>query len=967
MTNYNASQVNGDGVNTSVQWTCFSKGAPGQPDFPNVAVTDLQINYCAGVLLAATLGRSAWETPLWAWDTYHPAPVTTINTNTTWNSDKFLTNSVIVKSGKTLTITTPNYAPQTVIHMPSESYIHVEPGGKLIVNNSKLTNSCQDCFWKGIEASGKSAQEIGWTNPRVQSPTNVATVIIQGGSVVEHARNAVCNYSEVAGQLDNVGGIIQVSNSTFRNNRRSLCWISYLAETSTGQPAADKSFASLCTFDIDDNWRGYANNMAFGTHASLDQVFGVSFYGNTFSNHSTFGANKGSGSGIHSYASQYKVVPACNAVAIPYPGGCPAANVVHNSFEDLTNGIYATGAMNFITFGGIGVDQATFNRNAVGVYFDGADLGSVLRSNFTIGNAFQACGPNCNQNIGIYAKDGAFSRIEENAFEGSGTREKLGVVAENTGVLTDKKVYKCSFKDLDYGGFAKGNNAKYGVNAYQRRGLLFLCNTFTGNDTDIVAYGTANTSFAALHPLHGTANEGTGNTFPTNGGVIRYFGPTTPQFYHNNGNTKPNSITGFLHYAVPNTPACPSLIPSGSGGSVAMAKIPSGQLEDYGGGLRSEIAAAATEMSALEAALDNGNTQSILESIDAATTEDPGEIYNFIMETSPYSSETVLRALVNKDVLSLEETVEVLAANPDVLRAPGFMDFLKNDAPSIFPEDALNELEEASNEVTERGESEVSVANHVSTAGQYFNVMSGDLAFDTSLVNADSLAAWYSVLPTAAARFAKAAVHSTLGQYEDADKTYAEVAEDLELTMQELAERMAYMRIDTLLRTMKTEGQHITSMMPTQLAMLESLMVAGNGRAAVTAGKLVAVANNNFIRSCVEGTVQTFYPTLRRAARGNRFGGSGGTAERPLTANRVDASPNPTSEAVTFQYYLPVHKGTVAIFVRDASGRNVFRRELEQTTGKVVWDVRTVSPGTYLYSVRDARRGLAEGKIVVKR
>lgn len=972
LTNYSSNDTSSYGINQSVQWACFSKGAPNRPDFPNVITTDLQINYCAGTLLASTLGRSIWETPLWNWDTYHPSPTTTITANTTWSGKKYLTGSVVVKSGKTLTISTPTGQPQTVIHMPSEGYIHVEPGATLIVNNARLTNACKDCFWKGIEAAGKTWQTIGTGNARVQSPQNVGTVIITG-STIEHARNAVCNYAEVAGGLDSVGGVIQVAGTTFRNNRRSLCWIHYEAQVpgSNFAPAADRSYAKLCTFDIDDDWRGYANGLAFGQHASLDRVYGVSFYGNTFTNHSTYGANKGAGNGIHSTASQIKVVPECSASMVAYPGTCPAANVVPNRFSNLHQGIYANGAMSFLSFGGVAVDSAMFDSVAVGIHFDGAELGSVVRSTFKVGNSHLCFGPQCNQNIGIYAKDGDFSRIEENKFTGVSalSRVRFGVVAENVST-GNNEVYKCKFEDLDYACFAKGVNGQIGNGANSYTGLSFLCNAYSGNDTDIVAYGhQTNANLLAIRQTQGTAAVGAGNTYPANGGVIRYYGMAHPQYYHNNGTSKPVSYVGFSLGPAYDPPACTSKMPTGSGGGGGgriSPKLAAGALEEMENNFLSNIAAAKNQFEELMTLLDGGATGEVLEKIESATSSNADKLYDLLLGNAPYSSEGVLRQAVIADVMSLEQTMDVLLAHPDVLRAPGFMNFLEKEAPSEFPGDALEALHEALPTITERGEAELVIGDHTDEAYRLLNQLSGDLAFDTSLDRTALLPGWYNAIPEPWAKLAEAAHHSTRGAYDEADSTYARMARDFTLTEQQSAELAATIRIDTMLRNLRTSGTPLAGMTSAQLALLTGIVEEQAGTASATAGKLLSIAMGAVPDNCIAAEVSPSVDLRRK--RGNRFAGTAAEGSpRPYTANRVDATPNPASETVSFRYYLPVRKGAVQLIVTDAAGRAVYRANLEGSEGQTGWDVRSLSPGTYLYSVRAAGRSLGEGKIVVQR
>lgn len=155
------------------QWECFNLG------LPSCAVMDMEINYCAGKLRIATFGRGIWESPLPGIVHY---PSTVISSGITpWNSDMWLQSSVEIKNGATLIIT------GHTIHMPKDGKILVRPGGKLVVDNATLTNSCDGCMWHGIQAEGSP------TLP--QTTANQAWVVIKNGSTIEHATEAVSNYT----------------------------------------------------------------------------------------------------------------------------------------------------------------------------------------------------------------------------------------------------------------------------------------------------------------------------------------------------------------------------------------------------------------------------------------------------------------------------------------------------------------------------------------------------------------------------------------------------------------------------------------------------------------------------------------------------------------------------------------------------------------------------------------------------
>ncbi|MBS1644502.1 MAG: hypothetical protein JST36_05630 [Bacteroidetes bacterium] len=477
--NPNAALVNG--VNPSVQWTCFNKGASGQPDFPNVLVTKLEINYCDGKLYASTYGRSIWSTDLLVDDPNSGSPIIgdivpeqteIISSNTTWSSDKTIYTGIRILSSAKLTINNTAGAAQTVINMPKNGAIVVDPGGELVVDGAKITNACGG-FWKGILVRGTPTQPQ--TNTSAQGIAR-----IYNGAVIEHARVGIANYGESVSSSNDAGGIIYASNSSFRDCRRGIVYAPYHSDVfRNNQPYY--GFIKGNHFDIDDEYRGENTNYPFSAHIITVGVIGISIYGNEFSNSSTQPHTAGVGYGISSWAAGFKVVPYCSV-----PASCSPSNYVHNTFSGLAIGINAhyglSSAANY-TF----VDYADFSNNGIGIYGSNGNSNQIYHSRFNLkedGNRFNNCA--CQQ--GIYLQNSPAFRIEENRFanlqsiQGNSNPCLTGVEIDNSG-YEDNDVYRNSFHGLSFGVHAANTNGN-GTYVF-RKGLQMICDSFLNNDIAI--------------------------------------------------------------------------------------------------------------------------------------------------------------------------------------------------------------------------------------------------------------------------------------------------------------------------------------------------------------------------------------------------------------------------------------------------------------------------------------------------
>lgn len=171
----------------------------------------------------------------------------TTNTNVTINT--FASEIVTIKSGTTLTVT-------STLYMAPDARIIVEPGAKLIVNGGTITSACPDEFWGAIFVMGNRNQ------PQTQQYQGYVEL---NNATIENARNAISTW--YPDDWNTTGGIIKATNTTFRNNLRSVEFLSY-------NNSNQGSFTN-CTFSWDENL--FAHEKSQLTHVTMYDVTGVEF------------------------------------------------------------------------------------------------------------------------------------------------------------------------------------------------------------------------------------------------------------------------------------------------------------------------------------------------------------------------------------------------------------------------------------------------------------------------------------------------------------------------------------------------------------------------------------------------------------------------------------------------------------------------------------------------------------------
>lgn len=510
-----------------------------------------------------------------------------------------------------------------------ESYLKIEPGGKLILrDDAVLTSYCVNEMWAGILLEGNR-------NAPQTNATQGVLEIINGGTI-EHARNAISVYGRDAnGDIDwnTTGGIVRASGANFYNNWRVAEFLSYERTGPTGNPLNNVSHFRNCTFQTTGVLRDGTSPLAFIT--MLD-VRNVSIAGNTFRSDLTASDPIiKRGSGIVSIDASYNVTGYCTA-PIQFGQPCPTADLIPNRFINLDAGI--------VTYHGsdvadIGVKDAEFTGCSYGVKVEGADFVEVVRSTFNIPSGSSQF-PYSFSNFGVYSRTGDGLKVEQNTFQssgvhGSGDGRNVGVGAYNHH-QTSANVYRNTFNGLETQTQSALDNSKLQVD----------CNQFTNSSQTIASLhhatgNIANQGTCLPNPKFPQANAFSGACDGVNVWQI-YRNPGAGVFEYNSydqtttgwdliGCTESNVAAVSQNCGPGNiSNACPSTINQG---------IP--VLRNTYNGLVSRI----TDNGQL---IDGGDTQGVLNYL--AGSSNPGQIKSYLLARSPYLSDKVLLAAIAKNL-----------------------------------------------------------------------------------------------------------------------------------------------------------------------------------------------------------------------------------------------------------------------------------------------------------------------------
>ncbi len=826
---------------------------------------------------------------------------------------------MVVQSG-TLTIT-------GTVRMAEDARFEVKPNAKLVIDGGTITRSsgCFDSRWNGIYVSGTSSSS------QTVNPTHFGTVELKNGAVVEHAKEALNNFGLTSGgSLDwgAFGGIIQATEATFRNNRRSAQFMAYTNTNSLGNPINDKGFFNRCTFTVDDDMTPGPGLYA---HISHWATRGVDVIGCHFENVRTAnGSPTGRGIGVYTLDAKLSVREHCASLP-PFGQPCPPKHTTPSTFTGLQHGVEATAGSV------VSVLNSAFVDNHRGVVLSAAE-GSTVRENTFSPGLF---GPTP---VGLYIDQTSSYTVECNDFDDAGTApladsdHRYGIQSWNTGVASP--IRHNTFTDLYVGAQASGSNRN--VNG---EGLQYLENTFDDNYVGIAVLPSGSLPNQGFRVVQGSFTVPAGNKFDAPTTLADIFNTSQPAYYCHHQCTMPGCTTtvwypdpqlGIVHV---NTSVNWSLWSCGAAGK---------SMVQYGDATQRQ----AEKEAELTALTDGGNTQQLLMHVTTTGHEADMEVYGTLMQRSPNLSEQVLLSAVERNAALPNAMLrDVLASNPQAGKSETVMTGLA-ERPQQLPEYMVWQVEEASRALSPMERLRAEVVQLASERKETADALVAGWLFpeDGQPVQRDSALALLTAKDDAHAHYRLALLHAEEGDAQAAAHHAERLGQLADGPGQEAAQRLSSLL--TLLASASADGRGMGRLNEGELALLAEL-AEGEDAAARRADAIVAFLNDSV----------RHYPVLplplvqqqRRAAP---------TMEG---MSSVNVFPNPGKEFITIDYSFEERSGDNLFEVMDMQGRTLLTQRLVGQRDQQVVDVRALAAGSYVYRVSQDGQTMRGGTFMVVR
>ncbi len=867
--------------------------------------------------------------------------------NITWNTPHFI-DTLIIEPGGKLTITEDCFFNEGGVAI-------VDTNAVLYVNYARLTTTCRN-MWYGIEVWGNYAESQFDYNDYCPQGR-----LILDGAIIENAEEAVRLWKPFDYHAS--GGYVIATNSTFRNNKRSLEGISYHNfDPQTQTPYRNFTRFENCTFSVDEEYHNYVPFLGF---ASLWDVEGVKFEGCDFYNNNKYiddtthinVDNLITGFGIYSIDAGYSVNSRCTSPTSP----CPPQSIDSSRFIHLEFGIHAKNTRSNNT---IDVENSQFYENITGVYTSALTQPSIVHNSFyvnvvdttdfvTFGGLYLD-----NYTTGFVVQENEF--LSSQGFNGTYLIEgtSVGICVNNSGD-ENNLLYNNRFEHLKIGILAQNHNrAKDGT-----QGLTIGCNEFYTNQYDVAITALVpDSSISGIRFRQGSdgpeITDPAGNIFSPNLEQVAdawdiYNETNRIQYwYHaqqNGYDLLPDSVSKgpWLPAIVdvrPNTRtdpftkngACPSLI-GGSGGGLELFKTTIVDM-DY---------KTDSVTSLLSLLTDGGQTEPTVMDVASATGSQTMDIRDDLLAKSPYLSDTVMvTTVLQEEALPAAIVTEVLLENPQSAKSEVVLDELY--AREDITDNQINQIEANALIVGAMESLKINRDHFAQLRDNAFNQVMAAYKSAEGFGNSDSLKEVLHHFDFPTAKYQLALLYLNNGELQKAQDTLASIATRYTLTTDQQSEHNNWEDYMFIMVQLAQTGKNIFELSATQKAQLYQVYLAKTGRVSALAMNLLQVTDTL--------SYHHTYVLPTDGLKNNVIGRQ--RNHHNLASTSLKVYPNPAGDYLVVEYPVEDETSPVSIKVVDNNGFLRLTTTSQFSTGSAVLDTRTLGTGTYICHVS------ANGKLV---
>ena len=806
-------------------------------------------------------------------------------------------------------------------------------------------------MWQGIQVWGdKDKHQFMENNHYWQG-----VIELKNNAVIENAKVAIDLWNPSAASPElTTGGIVRASNSSFINNARAVHFHPYENRFQHPQHPEQTvvrdnvSYFHNCTFAVNSD---YSGPDAFISHVNLFKVRGVRFTACDFRlEDNPF--NHQWPIGIHGYDAGFIVDGSYNMLS----NGTVGVNK-KSTFDNFFKAVVSTND-GFVGGRTFTVKATNFTNNQYGVFAHLSGYGTVLNSNFEVGQRRYGCP------AGIYAELTPQLTIEQDTFTMAQVHpeEYYGVIIKDSKSVN--QVYGNVFKNLYCGNVAVDVNHTGRENLYFE-GLTYRCNENYNNKCDFYVSSENTSGGNGIQQHQGGTGHAAKNIFsqPNSGNNPRHFlnyGDYGIYYYYDESQYDETPMYTFnvTRIGTSDTVGCPVHYAfSGVSFDTVSPVVPQYKRQQLENDYYNAYSIYNILKAAYDSKIDGGNTQGTVSDIENAQPGDMWTLRAQLLGHSPFLSEEVLKKAADRDdVFSTSVLFEILAANPEELKKSSLINYLQ-DKENPLPDYMISILLQISDGASSRSVLESQMAKYCHA----YTLAAGDIVrslLNDTVVNLTELRGWLGNMNDINADRDIISIYMDEGNFTDAMALANMLPSLYGLAGNDLLDHDDYLSLLALYQTLYQSGRTTFQLTDAERELVEGIAGNGYGAASVMAGSIMESVYGVGAFSCPQTDL----------SKGDRGTASSYSSEEigKAVGLACSTSPNPATTWVAVDYTLPGGASKATLAVTNALGVTVVSTELDGSTGQKVLDLRPLANGVYTCTVLCGKYQMTSKLVVAK-
>ena len=350
--------------------------------------------------------------------------------------------------------------------------------------------------------------------------------------------------------------------------------------------------------------------------------------------------------------------------------------------------------------------------------------------------------------------------------------------------------------------------------------------------------------------------------------------------------------------------------------------------------------------------VDGGDTEQLKMDVDMSTPPESMELYNELMNSSPYLSDTVVESAIYKEsVLPNAMLRDIMVANPQSAKNDelvGMIDERWDPMPGYMKAEIMEGLEI----VAAKEQLESEMMRYKRLSNHYFNSLVRYFYSDTLLTlqsTNDSLLDLFENRYSLSSKYRLAFKYLDLGQYQQGDAMMESIPIMFDLNTVKLDEHQVMADYFDLISGIMQDSSHLMGSDSIQMQLLNSLYSDGSGVAARYARNVLLALND------IQYEEPIILPYPYKFLLLEEIDLVDHSEKDP---NQLKVYPNPSNSYLIIEYELTVSPLNAIIMVSDAGGKIIKTIKLNKQKDQHLMDTRDMKQGIYIATL------LLNGRIV---